>query len=750
MAFTVLAYLLFVLARELVSGPALPLGWRLACAVVLALLVLAIPYTRTTLQFGCVGFAYTLMLQLGLALNVVGVNAPLLWALPAAVLIPVCAGPLWLTPTHFFVGTALFCAAGLPLVLGIEPTRDVRVVGWMWLMISLPTAAVFHFGFYWFRRNHFRLEDRLARLAATDPLTGLRNRRAFMEQADERLAGIGHDGARGALPMSAIFVDIDHFKSLNDRFGHAAGDQTLQDVARALTKHAGPQDSVSRIGGEEFALLRETDLQGAVDFAEELRAAIGTIPRPDGMLAASFGVAEHRRGDSIMTLLDRADTALLRAKHSGRNRVCAEREIVAGPRVPVASPAGAQHADITQPLRQQWAEYWLTSHFQPLYSLSHQKQVGFEALLRGELADGTRVPPAILFAQKTFSNEGALDRASHGLHLGNARRLVPDDAWVFVNILPASFIAHDYADELARVAQEAGIAPQRIVLELLESHGGSVDEMSRAAQQFREHGFLIAVDDFGAGHSNLDRLFRIRPDLVKLDGELIRATSPGARKPVLPKLVSLLHHAGMLVVVEGVETNEELVLAVESNVDFAQGYLLGRPEATVPSPKEAEARIDHAFDAIAQGRMRQHATFEAQVQSYRKALIAAANGLANQALPGEAFATLCALPHCISCFILDPTGRQIGPDIAGAAATLAGTSLHPVADPAEARWDHRPYFRNAVLRPGVPVTSAPYLSLASGRPCVAVTMAIELAGARRVIGTELDWSKPDLPWPAGE
>ncbi|WP_454828118.1 EAL domain-containing protein [Paraburkholderia xenovorans] len=744
MAFTVVAFLCFIGARNLVDGPAAPLAYRLGCALVLALLVLAIPRAKSTWVFGLIGVAYSQVLVAGLALNIAGVAQPLLWVLPAMVVIPVCAAPLWLTPTHFVAGSALLYATAYALLFGAPLTRDVEIVVWMWIAaIGVPTSAVFHFGFYRFRRNHFLLESQLAQLAATDPLTGLQNRRSFVKQAERRL-----DTLAPETRISAIFLDIDNFKSLNDRFGHAVGDHALYEVAHALMEEASADDSVSRIGGEEFALLLCDGLTGALHLAERLRLAIAAIERPDGQLTASFGVAEHRSGESIMMLLDRADEALLRAKHSGRNRVCAERPL---PRdalqLLVDDAAGEDGAAVR---RHRWEDYYLTSHFQPLYSLSHQKQVGFEALLRGEQGDGTLVPPAVLFAPKPSSDEGALDRASHAVHLANARGSLPDGAWLFLNILPATFIAEGYADQLAKLVRAVGLEPERVILEILESHGGSVDDMSRAAALYREHGFLIAVDDFGAGQSNLDRLFRIRPDLVKLDGELIRATSHGTEQPILPKLVSLLHQAGMLVVVEGVETTEELILAVESNVDFAQGYLLGRPAAEIAPPESVHRRIDDAFDVIAHGRAHQHALFESEVEPYRAALRLAADALLAGVAKEVAFVPLARFDRCISCFILDDSGRQIGQEVPGPAWSSDGASLQPVANPRDARWDHRPYFRNAVLLPGVAVASNPYLSLASGRPCIAVTLAVQFAAGRCVIGVELDWSALGLPWPAGE
>jgi diguanylate cyclase (GGDEF)-like protein len=450
MAFTVVAFVVFIFARSLEAGPAVSLAWRLACAVCLALLVAAIPRTKSTWVFGGIGVAYMLVMLVGLAMNVSGVGEPLLWALPAMVVIPVCAAPLWLTPAHFCIGTALFYAAGAPLLFDLPHLRgDAETVCWTWIVIAVPTAAVIHFGFYWFRRNHFLLEDRLTRLAATDPLTGLQNRRAFLEQAALRLSKLD-SGATA----SAIFLDIDYFKSLNDQFGHAVGDQALSAVARALKALTTAGDIVSRIGGEEFALLHDAALRPAGQLAETLRMAIGRIARPDGHLSASFGVAEYRPGESVMALLDRADEALLRAKHSGRDRVCAERATVVDP-VRLTWTYGHADADASQPLRVQWDDFWLTSHLQPLYSLSHQKQVGFEALLRGEREDGAHVPPAVLFSPKPFSDQGELDRTSHALHLGNGRRMIPDDAWVFLNILPATFVADGYPDQLAHIARSA-------------------------------------------------------------------------------------------------------------------------------------------------------------------------------------------------------------------------------------------------------------------------------------------------------
>jgi hypothetical protein len=153
---------------------------------------------------------------------------------------------------------------------------------------------------------------------------------------------------------------------------------------------------------------------------------------------------------------------------------------------------------------------------------------------------------------------------------------------------------------------------------------------------------------------------------------------------------------------------------------------------------------------IAQGRAHQYALFESKVEPYRIALREAADALLDGIAMDEAFGSLAKFERCISCFVLDDSGRQVGHEVPGPAWSKEGASLQPVANPRDARWDHRPYFRNAVLLPGVAVTSNPYLSLASGRPCIAVTLAVPFANGRSVIGVELDWSAKGLPWPAGE
>lgn len=751
MACSIGAYLIFVVARALLVDAPFPLVTSLGVALTLALIVAAIPRVKTTNGFGLIGIAYMIVLQYAANVLVQGTDDPLVWMTPAVVAITVCAAPLWLTPWHFSVGTVLYYLAVAPFALTLSPATHDRGIFMIWVVIAVSTAVVFHFGFYWFRLKHYLLEERLVDLASIDPLTGVRNRRAFFESATQALA----QTSRFDATFAAIFVDIDHFKSLNEQFGHGAGDDVLREVASTIVRLAGADSLVGRLGGEEFVVLvRRAPGSKINDLAEPIRCAIAHIPRPDGHVTASIGVAVLREDDTITTLLDRADEALLRAKHAGRNQIGFERATsVAGVRDTEreaerdanASARLVQAGSSARPV--QWQDITLVSHFQSLWSLSHQKPMGVEALLRGKDAHGAMLPPAVLFANRSPAELVEFDARSHECHLRGARTHVGADEWLFLNIMPSTFIREGYEIELAQRVRDAGLEPTDIVLELLESEDVGSDLLSLAAEKYRDFGFLIAVDDFGAGYSNLDRLLRIRPDFVKLDGELIRARNRSSGRPLLSDLVALLHRADMLVVVEGIETTEELILAVEAKVDFAQGYLLGRPEAT-RSPFEAfRNRIDHAFDVVAEARSLRLERFESKIEPYTRAMNTAARAVAAGAPYALAFAALSREALCARCFVLGSSGKPMLYEVSGAAGSRAPQSMLPLARPDEGRWDHRTFFWKAMMQPGEVVVSGPQLSPLNGQPCIVISIAVPIDDTHVLMAAEMDWTSAELPWP---
>lgn len=318
MLFTVFAYLMFVAGRCVLAMSLAPLVPALPFVAGLLLCVWANSRARSVGAFGVWGVLYVAVLQSGALVNALNAPTAMLWLLPTTLIVPMCAAPFWLARSHFAAGTLASYAVTLPFMLHLAATREEMVAAIMWLIIGVPSAVTFHLLFYSYRIQHFVLEARLADLAATDPLTGVRNRRDFLARAQ----AIVKECATNGQIASALFIDIDHFKTINDRFGHAMGDRIISQVARVIVSQTRAQDLVGRLGGEEFAVLITTcPLSTAITLAERLRQEVGGIPLPDGRVSVSLGVAELSPGETLATLLERADCAMLDAKQNGRDRV---------------------------------------------------------------------------------------------------------------------------------------------------------------------------------------------------------------------------------------------------------------------------------------------------------------------------------------------------------------------------------------------------------------------------------------------
>ncbi|KND55009.1 EAL domain [Candidatus Paraburkholderia kirkii] len=333
---------------------------------------------------------------------------------------------------------------------------------------------------------------------------------------------------------------------------------------------------------------------------------------------------------------------------------------------------------------------------------------------------------------------------SHLTHLRNAAPLLPDAQWLFLKVNPATFTDPGDAARLAAATRESGLAPECLVIEVQESGGTDVAEIARATHAFRAQGFLVAVDDFGAGHSNIDRLLTLKPDIVKLDRSLVRAGSTHRaplRDALMPKLVDLLHESGMFVVAEGIETCEDLMLAARSNVDFVQGYLFGMPSAHLVARGAAMPLFEDVFDALAQMRRIERLAGDLLLLPYRSGLMQAAARFAGGATTEAACADLLALPCTLNCFFFDQGGREFMPVLAGAAAKAPSERFAPIADPSAGRWDNRPYFVDAHANPQQVIASAPYLSVTGTSLCVTLTIAIQRAARPVVVGADLDWRR---------
>jgi len=222
----------------------------------------------------------------------------------------------------------------------------------------------------------------------------------------------------------------------------------------------------------------------------------------------------------------------------------------------------------------------LMSHFQPIFSLVHKRPVGYEALLRAQDQAGNNISPLAVFNRVQNEEDNVfLDRLCRSLHLRNFLPMADDTSWIFLNINPQVTVAGKrYGSYFGDLLERYQIPPHRIVVEILESNIHDESLLAEAVDYYKNLGCLVAIDDFGAGHSNFDRIWRLAPQIVKLDRSMIvqAANNPVVRR-VLPNIISLLHESGSLALMEGVETEEQRKILANLGCDQMQGTLISPP-----------------------------------------------------------------------------------------------------------------------------------------------------------------------------
>jgi EAL domain-containing protein (putative c-di-GMP-specific phosphodiesterase class I) len=396
--------------------------------------------------------------------------------------------------------------------------------------------------------------------------------------------------------------------------------------------------------------------------------------------------------------------------------------------------------DLPPPGTARFGAYRLTSHLQPIVSFSYGRTIGYEALMRGADSLDRAVPPMQLLAEAEAG--GTLDELDHlarRLHLESYERLGLPDGWLFLNLHPRAF-ARLAELPASRLARSDTLPPNRIVIEIMEDAVKDDARFEDGVALLRRQGWGIALDDFGAGHSNFDRVWRIKPDIVKLDRSYAdRSSSDRAARRMLPSIVSLLHEAGSLVLLEGIETADQAMIAMDADIDFGQGYYFARP---APPEQAAQYVVEPLLNRLWPGfdAMRQ-----AQLQAYRAAItpyLEALRQCAARVLAGDALEQACAeflhLENSERCFLLNPQGYQFGPNVLSRSlsATPALAAFQKTSKP---RWSRRPYFHRALNHPGEVQITRPYRSIATSNLCVTVSVAISLRQEWHVLCGDLLW-----------
>lgn len=386
--------------------------------------------------------------------------------------------------------------------------------------------------------------------------------------------------------------------------------------------------------------------------------------------------------------------------------------------------------------------YTVFSVFQPVFSVSHRRAIGYHASLRVHDEEGRQAPSHEVFTQAARRGDLLeLGRLAESLHLGNFSAFDSHDEWLFLSLHPAALMDTSYGDALLAGLKALGLPPQRVVLEVPEQAGGETSRFAEIVDCLRKSGFLIALGGFGAKHSNIDRVWHLHPDIVSLDRCILAQASEHSHiERVLPGLVSLLHESGQLVLMGGLTTERDALIALECNVDFVQGTFFAGPSVEPVEPRVAAQLMD-ALSA----KLRERVAARERTQAARLApYVTALEEASLRVVAGEPVDTgteaLLALPDTARCFLLDAQGRQIGDNILPQGrVSRRAKRFSPLLHSEGASWERRPYFIEAMRAPGHVHLTTPYLSINEAHLCVTASIAAQTAHGLQVLCADINW-----------
>jgi diguanylate cyclase (GGDEF)-like protein/PAS domain S-box-containing protein len=424
--------------------------------------------------------------------------------------------------------------------------------------------------------EHKKAEEDILRLAHFDALTGLPNRALLNDRVSHALS----IAQRSQKPMAVLFLDLDHFKNINDTLGHHVGDELLVEMAKRLQSLVREEDTVSRLGGDEFVLLLPTsDVAGAAHVAEKLLETVARRyehEQHELVITASIGIAMYPEdGEDFEALAKYADMAMYRAKHDGRNRYrFFTQEMQA---------RSSRNLQLENALRRALERGQLQLHYQPQIAVGNGRVIGVEALLRwthpelGNVSPAEFVPIAEDSGQIAAIGEWVLRTAVRQMRTWMDRGIAP--MIVAVNLSAVQFRQPSLPELVTRIVTEENLPPQYLELELTE--GVAMDDPLAAIAVMNElhrRGIRMSIDDFGTGYSSLSYLKRFKVYKLKIDQSFVRnLTKDPEDKAIVNAVISLAKSLGLQTIAEGVETEAQLAFLREQGCHEIQGYYYSKP-----------------------------------------------------------------------------------------------------------------------------------------------------------------------------
>ncbi len=423
------------------------------------------------------------------------------------------------------------------------------------------------------------MQQQLLALAKYDPLTGLANRELFIDSVRKGIS----KSKRHDKQFAVLFIDIDHFKLINDSLGHSTGDELLKSIGYRLQNSLREEDFVARLGGDEFGVI--IDNVENIDSVARVASKIISNIKPAHQcnqhelnVSPSIGISIYPEcGTDTESLLQAADTAMYEVKRSGRNNF-------------QFFSTAMQH-QVTEQLRMENTlrhaldrdEFSL--HFQPQVDAVSQQIVGTEALLRWENPEIGRVPPDQFIP--VAEDVGVINEIGKWV-LSNACR--QNIEWskqlelgshlsISINVSLVQLRSDEFLEYLRQLLSEIQITPQLIVVEITESiMSDDPDDMILLLQKIHDLGVLIAIDDFGTGYSSLSYLRNLPIDILKIDQTFVSDIGVSDDGEAIVKtIIALGHNLGLQTIAEGVENQSQVDFLVEHHCNILQGYFFSRP-----------------------------------------------------------------------------------------------------------------------------------------------------------------------------
>ena len=500
-----------------------------------------------------------------------------------------------------------FAQAYVPIMIGGRPVAVVAAYvdeteareqhAWAFLTAALLlfclTALAFglpSLAWYWRTQEKQQADRRIQFLAYHDVLSGLMNRARLTQTLEELLAAQPATDARVAL----YFIDIDHFKTINDMFGHDGGDFLLTTVAARLRAMAASGDAVARVGGDEF-VVAQVGVSGraqAESFAARVRSVLGApVHYKEQEMRSTFtvGVAlAPDDGDTVERLLRSADLALYAGKEAGRDCVrFFMREM---------DESLQKRISLEKTIRNAIAHERFVLHYQPIVEVHGKRLIGFEALVRLPGPDGSLISPVDFIP--VAEEMRVIDKIGAWVLREACRTAAtwPGHLTVAVNLSPAQFETGQVEEAVTRALEESGLPPRRLELEITETLLlTNTDATMTTLRRLKERGLSVVMDDFGTGYSSLSYLWKFPFDKIKIDRSFMEGFETSGRdvETVVKTIIALGREMNMRVTVEGVEAASQVDFLYDAHADEVQGFYFGEP---LPAARLKSEVIDRLSD----------------------------------------------------------------------------------------------------------------------------------------------------------